>query len=59
MLTVKEAAGLTRQSERSVRRKIRTGQIPAIRLGEGAAAPLRIPREGLEQWLYGDPPEAA
>lgn len=59
LLTVQETAALLRQSERSIRRKIRSGAIEAVRLGDGSAAPLRIPREGLEEWLYGDPPEAA
>ena len=50
LLTVQETAALLRQSERSIRRKIHTGRIQAIRLGDGFG-PLRIPREQLEEWL--------
>jgi excisionase family DNA binding protein len=50
-LTVQETAALLRQSERSVRRKIHSGQIPAVRLGE--LGPLRVDRRELEAWLYG------
>ena len=50
LLTVRETAELLRQSERSVRRKIHNGQIPAVRLGDHAAA-LRVRADRLEQWL--------
>jgi excisionase family DNA binding protein len=54
LLTVRETAALLKQSERSVRRKVHSGQIPALRLGAGTG-PLRIPADELEQWLYEDP----
>jgi excisionase family DNA binding protein len=54
LLTVREAAALLRQSERSVRRKVRSGEIPAVRLG-GPGAPLRVPAHELEAWLYEEP----
>jgi excisionase family DNA binding protein len=54
LLTVREAAALLRQSERSVRRKVRSGEIPAVRLG-GPGAPLRVPADELEAWLYEEP----
>jgi excisionase family DNA binding protein len=57
LLTVQETAALLRQSERSIRRKIHAGQIPAVRLGD--YGPLRIDRRGLEQWLYGESPAGA
>jgi excisionase family DNA binding protein len=57
LLTVQEAAQLLRQSERSVRRKIHRGEIPALRLGEGTG-PLRIPADALGAWLYRDPEDA-
>jgi excisionase family DNA binding protein len=50
LLTVQETAELLRQSERSIRRKIHSGQISAVRLGD-QAAPLRIRADRLEQWL--------
>jgi excisionase family DNA binding protein len=50
-LTVQETAALLRQSERSIRRKIAAGHIPAIRLTDGSG-PLRIPLDRLLQWLY-------
>jgi excisionase family DNA binding protein len=49
-LTIQETAELLRQSERSIRRKIHSGQIQAVRLGD-QAAPLRIRADRLEQWL--------
>jgi excisionase family DNA binding protein len=50
-LTVRETAAFLRQSERSIRRKIHAGEIPAVRLGD--FGPLRIDRRELEAWLYG------
>jgi excisionase family DNA binding protein len=50
LLTVQETAALLRQSERSIRRKIHAGEIPALRLSE--YGPLRIDRRELEGWLY-------
>ena len=49
LLTIREAAVLLRQSERSVRRKVRSGEIPALRLGE--TGPLRVPVTALENHL--------
>jgi excisionase family DNA binding protein len=54
LLTVRETAALLRQSERSVRRKVHSGQIPAVRLGDGGG-PLRIPADELKAWLYKEP----
>jgi excisionase family DNA binding protein len=54
LLTVRETAALLKQSERSVRRKVHSGQIPAVRLGD-ETGPIRIPADELEQWLYEDP----
>jgi excisionase family DNA binding protein len=50
LLTIREASALLKQSERSVRRKVRSGEIPAIRLG-GPGSSLRIPEDELEAWL--------
>jgi excisionase family DNA binding protein len=53
LLTVQETAELLRQSERTVRRKIHTGEIPAVRLNHGLG-PLRIPEGELKRWLFED-----
>ncbi len=50
-LTVDEVAALTRMSESSVRRKIRSGEIAAVQLG-GRKSPLRIPSSALAGWMY-------
>jgi excisionase family DNA binding protein len=49
LLTVQEAAALLRQSERSIRRKIHSGELAAVRLGEHG--PLRVEERGLEKFL--------
>jgi excisionase family DNA binding protein len=49
LLTIREASALLRQSERSVRRKVHAGLIPALRLGE--TGPLRVPLTALEDHL--------
>lgn len=54
LLTVRETAALLKQSERSVRRKVHSGQIPAVRLGD-ESGPLRIPAGELRAWLYEEP----
>ena len=52
LLTVAETAERLRQSQETVRRKIREGVIPAIRLGAGPRAPLRVDDQELRAWLY-------
>jgi excisionase family DNA binding protein len=49
LLTVRETAALLRQSERSIRRKVHAGLIPALRLGD--TGPLRVPLTALEDHL--------
>jgi excisionase family DNA binding protein len=56
MLTVAEVAERLRCSEPTVRRRIRAGEIPAVRLGAPGSA-VRIPRAGLEAWLWSEPNE--
>lgn len=68
LLSVTEVASLLRQSEETVRRKIRDGSLSAVRLGE--FGPLRIPAEAIERHLrpvpsiahavvvHGSPPRA-
>jgi excisionase family DNA binding protein len=50
LLTIRETAALLKQSERSIRRKIADGSLPAFRLGD-ATEPLRVPLTELRTWL--------
>jgi excisionase family DNA binding protein len=52
LLTVKEAAALLRQTPWSVRQKVGRGEIPAVRVGVGPKAPIRIDAGELERWLH-------
>ena len=54
-MTVEEAAELLRVHSSTVRRKIRSGELPAYRLGTDPHSELRIKRGDLEQWLFGEP----
>jgi excisionase family DNA binding protein len=54
LLTIEETAARLRQSPATVRRKIREGQLPAIRVGSGPRAPFRVNPVELEQWLYAE-----
>lgn len=53
LLTVHEAAERLGQHEETVRRKIREGTIPALRLGHGPRAPIRVDEDELDAWLRG------
>jgi excisionase family DNA binding protein len=44
LLSVKETASRLGVSQESVRRRIRDGSIPAVKLGSGPKAPFRIDR---------------
>lgn len=55
LLRVSEVAARLRCSPEVVRRKIRSGELPGLRLGSGRRAPLRVPADELEAWLYGEP----
>jgi len=55
-LTIQEVAEELRCSEPTVRRRIRAGELPAVRFG-GPGSPVRIPRAGLEAWLWSEPSE--
>jgi excisionase family DNA binding protein len=52
LLTVGEVALKLRQSERTVRDKIACGDLPALRVGSGPRAPIRVPADELDAWLY-------
>jgi excisionase family DNA binding protein len=45
-------------SEKTVRRLIRRGALPAVQLGRKGAS-VRVDSAELERWLYGDPEAAA
>jgi excisionase family DNA binding protein len=55
LLTVKEAAQVLRCSEWTVRAKVSSGQIPALRLGDGPKSPIRISARDLDDWLGREP----
>lgn len=55
-LTVAEVAVELSCSEPTVRRRVRAGEIPAVRLG-GHGSGVRIPRAGLTAWLWSAPSE--
>jgi excisionase family DNA binding protein len=55
-MTVKELAAEWRQHPATVYRKIASGTIPSVRLGNGTSA-LRIPRAELEARLHEIPAE--
>jgi excisionase family DNA binding protein len=59
LLSVRETAERLGLSQESVRRRIRRGELPALRLGEGPKVPLRIDEAELEHYVYGLPEEAA
>jgi len=50
-LSVAEAAMMLGVSAPTIRRKVATGELPAVQLG-GAGSSIRIARAELEKWLY-------
>ncbi len=58
-LTVAEVAAELRCSEPTIRRRIRAGELPAVKLGTGRNSSIRIPRAALDAWLFSAPQEAA
>jgi excisionase family DNA binding protein len=59
LLTIPEAAARLRQTPGTIRRKIREGQLPALRLGTGPRAPFRIDALELEAFLFAEPEDDA
>ena len=55
LLTVDETARMLGVSPATVRRRIRAGEIPALKLGRGPAAPVRVDADELREWLYANP----
>lgn len=54
LLTVAQVARRVGVSEITIRRRIREGALPAIRLGPTDRSPLRVDEHELAAWLYGD-----
>jgi excisionase family DNA binding protein len=59
LLTIEEAASRCRVSRPTMYRLVAAGLVPAVRVGVSEKSPLRVPRRELEEWLFGDPREAA
>lgn len=53
LLTVREVADRLKLSEKSVRRRIASGELPAVRLG-GRGTQLRVDERELDHFIYGD-----
>ena len=53
LLSIAEVAERLGVSRRTVERKIRAGELPALQLG-GPRTPLRVDERELEEWLYRD-----
>jgi len=51
LLTVAEVARRLQQSERTVRDKIASGALPAIKIGTGPRAPIRVDPGELDAWI--------
>src|SRR5947209_2380916 len=50
LLMVDEAAHALRVTRGTMYRRIQTGQVRAVRLGDGPKAPLRVPEDELERY---------
>jgi excisionase family DNA binding protein len=57
-LSVREVAAELGRSEPTVRRRIRAGELPAVRLGPRGSG-VRVPRAALTAWLWSEPNEQA
>ena len=56
-LTVGQVAALLQCGEKTVRRRIAEGALPAVQVG-GQRSPVRVARHELEAWLYGEKADA-
>ena len=54
-LTVGEVAAELKCSVATIRRRIRSGELPATRLGQDHNSVLRVRRDTLERWLRAAP----
>jgi excisionase family DNA binding protein len=53
LLTVPEVAARLGQSRQTIYRKIAAGELPAVRLGLGPHACIRVPADELADFIYG------
>lgn len=51
LMTIDEIARVLRLHPLSVRKRIRAGQLQAVRLGTGPSAPVRVERTELDRYL--------
>jgi excisionase family DNA binding protein len=51
-LTIPEVAAMLRLSRQSIERRVKTGEIPAVRTGRTGRS-IRIDGRELQAWLYG------
>jgi excisionase family DNA binding protein len=51
---VPEVAAQLRVSKLTVYRRIWDGTLPAVRIGKSATAPLRVPADKLDTWLFAE-----
>ena len=58
LLSVEQVARRLGCSPATVRRRIYSGELPAVKLGSGPKAPVRVAADELERWLYADPERA-
>jgi excisionase family DNA binding protein len=54
-MTLREAAARLRVSERTLRRLIAIGAVPAVKVG----SQIRLDPDELDQYIYGDPETVA
>jgi excisionase family DNA binding protein len=59
LLTVREVGHRLGLSPWSVYRRIAAGDLPAVRLGSGPNAPLRVDADELRDWIYREGSEEA
>jgi excisionase family DNA binding protein len=57
LLTVDETAARLCVSSKTVRRKISSGELPAIRLSSVGRGAVRVDESDLDAWLYANPKE--
>ena len=55
-LSIADAARMLDVAPITIRRRIESGELPAVRLG-GPGSAVRISRAGLEAWLWSEPTE--
>jgi excisionase family DNA binding protein len=58
LLTLDEIASTLGLSRRTVERRVKAGEIPALQLG-GPRTAIRVPADELDAWLESEPQDAA